>query len=148
MTRHLWPTLLLLATPLHAAPVEFNRDVRPILSEHCFACHGPDSGKRKAGLRLDVAESARSVLGAKKPDESDLYKRLTHDDAKKRMPPASERIRRRVSVVVVCCPRTSLFNMFVATGSCSVRVRTSRCSSVAFRIVIPNSNSSGRCAVT
>jgi hypothetical protein len=89
MTRHLWPTLLVLAAPLHAAPVEFNRDVRPILSEHCFACHGPDTGKRKAGLRLDHADGAKRVLVAKNPDESDLYKRLTHPDAKKRMPPAS-----------------------------------------------------------
>ncbi|OYW18136.1 MAG: hypothetical protein B7Z52_05600, partial [Burkholderiales bacterium 12-64-5] len=41
-----------------AEPVVFNRDVRPILSDKCFACHGPDSAKREAGLRLDRRELA------------------------------------------------------------------------------------------
>jgi hypothetical protein len=46
-----------------AAPaVDFNRDIRPIFSEHCYACHGPDEGKRKAGLRLDQQEVAFGVL--------------------------------------------------------------------------------------
>ncbi len=90
MTRLPWPSfLLLLAGPALGAPVEFNRDVRAILSEHCFACHGPDTAKRKAGLRLDVADSAKSVLAAGKPLDSELYQRLTHDDPKKRMPPAA-----------------------------------------------------------
>jgi hypothetical protein len=84
-----WLCLLALTAPLRAAPVEFNRDVRPVLSEHCFACHGPDSAKRKAGLRLDVEESARKVLAAAKPEESELLLRLTHADGKKRMPPAA-----------------------------------------------------------
>ncbi|MFN5531821.1 MAG: c-type cytochrome domain-containing protein, partial [Planctomycetaceae bacterium] len=39
-------------------PLSFNRDVRPILSENCFACHGPDKGNRKAELRLDLREAA------------------------------------------------------------------------------------------
>ena len=41
-----------------AVPVDFNREIRPIFSEHCYACHGPDENKRKAGLRLDREEEA------------------------------------------------------------------------------------------
>src|SRR5437588_6326349 len=45
-----------------AAAVDFNRDIRPIFSENCYACHGPDPNKRKAGLRLDQKEGALAVL--------------------------------------------------------------------------------------
>lgn len=79
-----------------AAPVVgFNRDIRPILTDNCFACHGPDPGSRKAGLRLDLKESffaptekhgAPVVVG--KPDASPLYQRLVSKDADELMPPA------------------------------------------------------------
>ena len=72
--------------------VEFNRDVRPILSDTCFACHGPDNGKRKAELRFDTEAglaTARkgSILSAKKPDTSGLIQRITSTDADEVMPP-------------------------------------------------------------
>src|SRR5262245_23124781 len=69
MTRHLWPSALLLALAgtLQAQTVEFNRDIRPILADHCYACHGPDSGKRKAGLRLDTEAGAFAALDQGKP---------------------------------------------------------------------------------
>ena len=55
---------LICSVPGRAAPagrIEFNRDIRPILSDNCFACHGPDRNKRKANLRLDQRPSARSA---------------------------------------------------------------------------------------
>jgi hypothetical protein len=73
--------------------VDFNRDVRPILSEHCYQCHGPDAGKRKADLRLDTKaglfRAARGVqnMVAGKPEESEVYTRISSDDDEVRMPP-------------------------------------------------------------
>ena len=71
------------------APVDFNRDIRPILSENCFACHGPDEGRRKAKLRLDVRESAltKAAIVPGKPDNSELVTRIFHTDAGALMPP-------------------------------------------------------------
>jgi len=71
-----------------AAPAEFNRDVRPILSDTCFQCHGPDKAKRKAGLRLDTEEGAAKVLKPGDPGDSELFRRLTAHDEAERMPPA------------------------------------------------------------
>ncbi|MBA4016101.1 MAG: hypothetical protein C0483_02825 [Pirellula sp.] len=78
------------------AEVDFSRDVRPLLSQHCFACHGPDAGSREAGLRLDRADAALAELesGATaivpgKPEASELIARITTDDADLRMPPAT-----------------------------------------------------------
>ncbi|MGO9468880.1 MAG: PSD1 and planctomycete cytochrome C domain-containing protein [Isosphaeraceae bacterium] len=75
-------------------PVSFVREVRPILAEHCFTCHGPDDAKRKAGLRLDNKEGAFARLEdgdlavvPKKPDDSALIFRIESDDADLRMPP-------------------------------------------------------------
>ncbi|MEC9003079.1 MAG: PSD1 and planctomycete cytochrome C domain-containing protein [Planctomycetota bacterium] len=71
--------------------IEFNRDIRPILSETCFQCHGPDAGTRKADLRLDQAASTRTVVQAGKPAASDLIKRILSDDPDAQMPPADAR---------------------------------------------------------
>jgi len=73
--------------------VQFNRDIRPLLSNRCFYCHGPDEKNRKAGLRLDTFEGATKDRGGYraitpgKPDESELLKRVTARDAGEIMPP-------------------------------------------------------------
>ena len=69
----------------------YNRDVRPILAENCFACHGPDSAARKADLRLDRREDAVEMGAVEpgKPDESSLVARIESADAQEVMPPPS-----------------------------------------------------------
>src|SRR5262245_4158910 len=74
--------------------VQFNRDIRPILSENCYKCHGPDRIQRKAGLRLDKADGALAKLesGATaivpgQPGGSELVRRITSADEGMRMPP-------------------------------------------------------------
>src|SRR5439155_10521249 len=67
----------------------YNHDIRPILSDNCFFCHGPDKNKRKAKLRLDVREVAveKEAIIPGKPDESELVKRIYTTDADDVMPP-------------------------------------------------------------
>lgn len=80
---------------LPAGAVSFNKDVRPILADRCFACHGPDSAARKAGLRLDREEFAKAALAESgnipvvpgKPGESAILARITSDDPQELMPP-------------------------------------------------------------
>jgi hypothetical protein len=73
--------------------VEFNRDIRPILSNNCFACHGPDKNQRKADLRLDLEKEAFADLGGYraivpgKPGDSELYLKITAEEVADRMPP-------------------------------------------------------------
>ncbi len=76
------------------AKLSFNEHVQPILSENCYPCHGPDSGSRKAGLRLDRADFAFSphekmgpAIVRGKPDESPLVKRIESKQEKEMMPP-------------------------------------------------------------
>ena len=77
------------AAPASVGKVEYNRDVRPILSDNCFLCHGPDKNTRKAKLRLDIREDAiaQEAFVPGKPDESELVKRLFTTDADDIMPP-------------------------------------------------------------
>lgn len=76
-----------------AGKVDFTRDIRPILSNHCFVCHGPDNNLRKGRLRLDVSRDAGKVHGGLsvvvpgKPAESELLTRVLSDDPQRRMPP-------------------------------------------------------------
>src|ERR1051325_9186250 len=74
-------------------PLEYDRDVRPILSENCFPCHGQDSKKRMAGLRLDTFETAtadrngHAALTPGRVATSVAYQRITASEAARRMPP-------------------------------------------------------------
>ena len=73
-----------------AAPVDFNRDVRPILSDTCFACHGPDEQQRMARLRLDTREGAFAEPGVIIPGDaakSKLIQRITAEEPAILMPP-------------------------------------------------------------
>ena len=86
--------LLSLTSVVSAAPVGFNKNIRPILADACFHCHGPDPGTRKAGLRLDTeagfftakeGETPTVIKG--QPDQSSLYQRLLSKDEDEIMPP-------------------------------------------------------------
>jgi len=70
-------------------PVDYNRDIRPILSSQCYACHGPDDKTLKGGLRLDLRDEAvaAKALVPGKPDESELLKRIISKDTDEQMPP-------------------------------------------------------------
>ena len=95
----LWLVVALMTHALRAGvgfagEVEFNRDVRPILSNHCFKCHGPDSATREAGLRIDqrdaalqAAESGRRPIVPGDAAGSELIRRVVSDDVELRMPP-------------------------------------------------------------
>jgi hypothetical protein len=78
--------------------INFNRDIRPILSDRCFACHGPDKNKRQSDLRLDTKKGLfeplakhsdrRAIVPGNVP-ESFAYQRITSTDPKEVMPPTS-----------------------------------------------------------
>src|SRR3954451_23255926 len=77
------------ATAPSGPPVDFNRDVRPILSENCYYCHGQDPNHRKADLRLDVravAVKAEAIVPGK-PNDSGLIARINTSDPEDLMPP-------------------------------------------------------------
>jgi len=91
-----WAAALAFAASANAAgakQIDFNRDIRAILSNNCVACHGPDEKERKAGLRLDTREGALRDLGGYQavkpghPEESELIRRITTLDEGDLMPP-------------------------------------------------------------
>ncbi len=101
MLPRLFPQIIsaLLATiSLCAAELDFNRDIKPILSENCYFCHGPDADKRKAGLRLDTFEGATGerkgviAIVPGTPEESELITRVFADDPEEIMPPPKAKL--------------------------------------------------------
>src|SRR6187549_3435259 len=79
--------------------VSFNHDIRPILSDKCFACHGPDANKRQAGLRLDIRdvatkplESGETAIVPGKAAMSELLKRVSAADKSEMMPPPESKL--------------------------------------------------------
>src|SRR5579871_513419 len=84
-----WSTAVLLG-----APISFNRDIRPLMSDTCFRCHGPDKSSRMANLRLDIRDEALKPLKngvvpivPGDPDKSEIVRRVFAESAGKRMPP-------------------------------------------------------------
>src|SRR5262247_447599 len=76
------------------AEISFNRDIRPIMSDTCFRCHGPDKNARMADLRLDIREEAlkrtssgNTPIVPGKPEESEIVRRVFAADASQIMPP-------------------------------------------------------------
>ena len=84
------------AEPGAVPPIDFDRDIRPILSNTCFTCHGPDAGKRVIDLRFDVesslfAERDEPVIVRGQPDASSLIQRITSADPDLKMPPIDQK---------------------------------------------------------
>ena len=80
---------------LSSQQIDFNRDIRPILSAQCFSCHGPDAANRKTRMRLDLESGARIDLGKGRypiipgdPEKSEILRRVASHDPATRMPPA------------------------------------------------------------
>lgn len=81
--------------------VDFNLHIRPILSDRCFKCHGPDANQRKANLRLDIRENALAALKDNptahvimpgKSSQSEMYRRISSNDTSQRMPPVNSNL--------------------------------------------------------
>src|SRR5688572_15241204 len=75
--------------------VEFNRDIRPVLSDKCFTCHGPDKARRLTKLRFDIEADAKQDLGGRfavvagHAETSEMIRRITSADPARRMPPVA-----------------------------------------------------------
>lgn len=82
----------LFTSTLTAQELQFNRDVRPILSQKCFVCHGPDADAREADLRLDQEEGIHTAFAAGNLEKSEAWQRIISDDADMQMPPPDARL--------------------------------------------------------
>jgi Protein of unknown function (DUF1553)/Protein of unknown function (DUF1549)/Planctomycete cytochrome C len=105
-------TAALMTSPARAGKVEFNRDIRPILSENCFLCHGPDKNTRKAKLRLDDRDVAiaKQAIVPGKPDESELVTRVFSTEPHDMMPPPK-------SLKKLTAAQKELLRQWVAEGA-------------------------------
>src|SRR5579871_1098825 len=96
--------------------IQFNRDIRPILSDTCYKCHGPDKAKRKANLRFDFESSAKAkyddhfVIVPGQPAQSELMRRIATDDPEKHMPPPD-------SALVLTPRQVELLNRWIEQGA-------------------------------
>ena len=107
---------VVVSTAFGDEPLNFGRDIRPILSDACFHCHGADAAQRKADLRLDRRENAladRDGLRAIIPGDSrhsELYRRITTEDPDERMPPEG-------SVRTLTSPETEIIRRWIEQGA-------------------------------
>src|SRR5438552_5729509 len=106
------PSLMAAAPAKAPQNISYNRDIRPVLSDNCFFCHGPDQKKRKAKLRLDIREEALAkeafVPGA--PDKSELIRRIFTTDTDDLMPPPA-------SHKTLTLAQKQLFRRWIAQGA-------------------------------
>ena len=104
--------LLLVFPTLAAEPVSYNRDIRPILSDDCFHCHGPDQKTRKGKFRLDVREDAvaKGAIVPGKPKESKLIERIFATNTDDLMPPPEAH-------KTLSTPQKALLNRWIASGA-------------------------------
>lgn len=93
-------------------PIVYNRDIRPILAEYCFSCHGPDSASRKADLRLDKSDmaSASKAIVPGRPEESAVLQRILSQDPDEVMPPPSTK-------KTLSAAQKSLLKRWIASGA-------------------------------
>src|SRR5688572_29054995 len=97
--------------------IHFNRDIRPLISDACLKCHGPDAKANSSGVRLDTKEGAlaeiengRFVVVPGKPERSELYLRITTSDTTDKMPPAK-------SNKSLSPPQIELLRRWIAEGA-------------------------------
>ena len=118
LSQALAPALIAFAAFVFCPParaddaIQYNRDVRPILNENCFSCHGADSAARKADLRLDRRDDAikAEAIVPGDPDNSEFLARVFSDDADEIMPPKS-------SKKTLTLAQKELLKRWVATGA-------------------------------
>jgi len=106
-------SVLLIPSGRGAPPVDFNRDIRPLLASQCYQCHGPDEKTRKAKLRLDRREDAiaAGAIVPGKPEESELLRRICSEDPRERMPPPATK------KPVMTGQQLALFRQWIAEGA-------------------------------